>query len=222
MTRHRELLESDDLLADLFPIFRDAEKVIADPVVRNRGTLGGSLCQADPSEDLSAVCTTLDASASSADRVGERVVTMARLPPRAVRDRRRRRRDAHRGPHPDPPRRRAPTRRSSAAPATGRSSSAGAAVWMDGGTIADGRVGLAAVGPDTTGIEPIPSPSAARQGTPSEELYARSAIAAAAARPTTDTRGPRPTSATSPTSSPARALRPAPSPRTRLSRTKGT
>ena len=60
MARHRELLESDEL-AELFPIFRDAEKVIADPIVRNRGTLGGSLCQADPSEDLSAVCSTLDA-----------------------------------------------------------------------------------------------------------------------------------------------------------------
>ena len=47
MTRHRELLESDDLAA-VFPIFRDAEKVIADPMVRNRGTIGGSLCQADP------------------------------------------------------------------------------------------------------------------------------------------------------------------------------
>ena len=47
LTRHRQLLESDELAAVL-PIFRDAEKVIADPVVRNRGTLGGSLCQADP------------------------------------------------------------------------------------------------------------------------------------------------------------------------------
>ena len=62
LTRHRQLLESDELAA-VFPIFRDAEKVIADPVVRNRGTLGGSLCQADPSEDLSAVC---DASERSA------------------------------------------------------------------------------------------------------------------------------------------------------------
>ena len=41
MTRHRELLESEELAA-AFPIFRDAEKVIADPVVRNRGTIGGS------------------------------------------------------------------------------------------------------------------------------------------------------------------------------------
>lgn len=36
MTRHRELLESDELAA-AFPIFRDAERVIADPVVRKSG-----------------------------------------------------------------------------------------------------------------------------------------------------------------------------------------
>ena len=46
MTRHVDLLESE-LLARHFPVFRDAEEVIADPVVRNRGTIGGSLCQAD-------------------------------------------------------------------------------------------------------------------------------------------------------------------------------
>src|ERR1700761_5397771 len=34
LTRHNELLESD-LLAGRFPVFRDAEQVIADPVVRN-------------------------------------------------------------------------------------------------------------------------------------------------------------------------------------------
>ena len=55
LTRHVDLLRSD-LLAERFPVFRDAENVIADPVVRNRGTLGGSLCQADAAEDLSAVC----------------------------------------------------------------------------------------------------------------------------------------------------------------------
>src|SRR4051812_28422373 len=75
MTRHRELLESGEL-AEVFPVFRDAERVIADPVVRNRGTLGGSLCQADPSEDLSAVCTTLGASCVIRGGAGERVVTM--------------------------------------------------------------------------------------------------------------------------------------------------
>ena len=60
MTRHREVLESAALL-EVCPIFADAERVIADPVVRNRGTVGGSLCQADPAEDLSTVCEILDA-----------------------------------------------------------------------------------------------------------------------------------------------------------------
>ena len=60
MTRHRDLLESD-LLARRLAIFTDAERVIADPVVRNRGTIGGALCQADPSEDLSAVCAAVGA-----------------------------------------------------------------------------------------------------------------------------------------------------------------
>ena len=76
LTRHRELYESDELAA-AFPIFRDAERVIADPIVRNRGTLGGSLCQADPSEDLSAVCTTLNASCVIQGSAGRRVVIQA-------------------------------------------------------------------------------------------------------------------------------------------------
>jgi aerobic carbon-monoxide dehydrogenase medium subunit len=60
MTRHVGVLESDTLAA-VCPIFRDAERVIADPVVRNRGTIGGSLCQADPAEDLATVCSVLNA-----------------------------------------------------------------------------------------------------------------------------------------------------------------
>ena len=73
MTRHRELLESDTLAA-VCPIFRDAERVIADPVVRNRGTLGGSLCQADPAEDLSTVCAVLDAVCLARGPSGEREI----------------------------------------------------------------------------------------------------------------------------------------------------
>jgi carbon-monoxide dehydrogenase medium subunit len=63
LTRHVALLKSD-LLAHTFPdIFREAEAVLADPVVRNRGTMGGSLCQADPAEDLSGVVTALKGTA---------------------------------------------------------------------------------------------------------------------------------------------------------------
>src|SRR3954452_22065815 len=73
LTRHRELLESDLLLAR-FPLFRDAEQVIADPVVRNRGTIGGSLCQADAAEDLSAVCVPARAKVVIPGEAGARTV----------------------------------------------------------------------------------------------------------------------------------------------------
>lgn len=187
LTRHRELLESPELAA-LFPIFADAERVIADPVVRNRGTIGGSLCQADPSEDLSAVCTTLDASCVIRGPGGERVVPME---------------DFHRGPYETavehgemlteirlPVR---PNGSSAYAKVERRAgdwavTSAGAAVWMDGPRIVDARVGLAAVGPNTTGIPAISE--ALRGQEPSEELYARAgALAAESCSPTTDNRG---------------------------------
>lgn len=73
LVRHAELLESP-LAAEHFPIMRDAERVIADPIVRNRGTVGGSLCQADPSEDLSAVFAALRATAVVRSPDGVRTV----------------------------------------------------------------------------------------------------------------------------------------------------
>jgi carbon-monoxide dehydrogenase medium subunit len=75
MTRHAKLLDSP-LLASRLPIFTDAERVIADPLVRNRGTIGGALCQADPSEDLSAVCAAVGARMLICGPTGERVVAM--------------------------------------------------------------------------------------------------------------------------------------------------
>ncbi|NIJ14107.1 carbon-monoxide dehydrogenase medium subunit [Saccharomonospora amisosensis] len=62
MVRHADLLDSA-IAGEHFPIFHDAERMIADPVVRNRGTVGGSLCQADPSEDLSAAFAAVRAEA---------------------------------------------------------------------------------------------------------------------------------------------------------------
>jgi carbon-monoxide dehydrogenase medium subunit len=75
MTRHNALLESAFLERQL-SIFTDAERVIADPVVRNRGTIGGALCQADPSEDLSAVCAAVRARLVIRGTGTERVVDM--------------------------------------------------------------------------------------------------------------------------------------------------
>ncbi len=187
LTRHRQLLESDELAA-AFPIFRDAERVIADPVVRNRGTLGGSLCQADPSEDLSAVCDALEASCVIRGTGGERVVPMH---------------DFHQGPYetavadgemltevriPVKPNSSSAYHKVERRAGDWAVVSAGAAVTMSNGSIADGRVGLCAVGPNTTNIAPIAD--AIRGQAPSEELYATiGEIAADNCTPATDTRG---------------------------------
>jgi carbon-monoxide dehydrogenase medium subunit len=73
LVRHAELLDSAEA-GRLFPILHDAERVVADPIVRNRGTVGGSLCQADPSEDLSAAFTAVRADAVVDGVTGTRVV----------------------------------------------------------------------------------------------------------------------------------------------------
>ncbi len=73
LTRHSELLSSP-LLAQHWSIFAEAERVIADPVVRNRGTIGGSLCQGDPAEDLSALVCALRAQLVIRSRGGSRTV----------------------------------------------------------------------------------------------------------------------------------------------------
>jgi carbon-monoxide dehydrogenase medium subunit len=73
LVRHADLLASA-VVAEHYPIFADAERVIADPVVRNRGTVGGSLCQADPSEDLSAAFAAVGAVAVIQSSGGTRSV----------------------------------------------------------------------------------------------------------------------------------------------------
>jgi aerobic carbon-monoxide dehydrogenase medium subunit len=74
MTRHAQLLESP-LAGEHFAILHDAERVIADPVVRLWGTVGGSLCQADPSEDLSAAFAALEATMVIASLEGTRTIS---------------------------------------------------------------------------------------------------------------------------------------------------
>jgi aerobic carbon-monoxide dehydrogenase medium subunit len=75
LARHADLLESA-VAGELFPIFHDAERVVADPIVRLWGTVGGSLCQADPSEDLSAAFAAARATAVIRGRDGDRTVAV--------------------------------------------------------------------------------------------------------------------------------------------------
>jgi carbon-monoxide dehydrogenase medium subunit len=73
LARHADLLSSS-VAGQCFPIFHDAERVVADPIVRLWGTIGGSLCQADPSEDLSAAFAAVRATAVIRGKDGERTV----------------------------------------------------------------------------------------------------------------------------------------------------
>jgi aerobic carbon-monoxide dehydrogenase medium subunit len=188
LTRHVEL-ERSELLAGRFPIFRDAETVIADPVVRNRGTIGGSLCQADAAEDLSAVCSALKAKVVIRGPQGERVVkiedfyvgpfttavadgellTEIRLPLRPGAG------SAH-----EKVERRA---------GDWAVAAASAAVWVEGGTVAEAGVALSAVGPTT--IQVARAEELLRGKAPSEELFAQAGeIASEDCMPVPDGRGP--------------------------------
>jgi carbon-monoxide dehydrogenase medium subunit len=188
LTRHADLLQSA-LLARHFPVFADAEQVIADPVVRNRGTIGGSLCQADAAEDLSAVCSAVKASVVLRGPDGERVVAMDEF---------------HVGPYVTAigegellTEVRIPLRPGggSAHEKTERRAgdwaiaAASAALWIDGGTIADAGVALSAVGPTT--VELSRADELLRGATPSEELFAQAGqIASEDSSPSADGRGP--------------------------------
>jgi carbon-monoxide dehydrogenase medium subunit len=188
LTRHVELLKSD-VLARHFPLFADAEQVIADPVVRNRGTIGGSLCQADAAEDLSSVCSAVKASVVIRGAYGERVVGMDEF---------------HVGPYMTAvgdgemlTEVRIPVRTGvgSAHEKVERRAgdwaiaAASAVVWIDGGTIADAGLALSAVGPTTVHL--TRGEELLRGSRPSEELFSQVAeIASADCSPSADGRGP--------------------------------
>jgi carbon-monoxide dehydrogenase medium subunit len=188
VTRHVDLLRSD-VLWKHYPLFRDAEQVIADPVVRNRGTIGGSLCQADAAEDLSAVCAAAKAKVVIRSAEGERIVSMDGF---------------HVGPF--------TTAvgageiltevRLAIRPGAGSAhekverragdwaiAATSAAVWLDGGTIAEAGIALSAVG--LTTIHLTRAQELLQGKPPSEELFAQAAaIASEDCSPTADGRGP--------------------------------
>jgi carbon-monoxide dehydrogenase medium subunit len=163
--------------------------VIADPVVRNRGTIGGSLCQADAAEDLSSVCTAVKARAVIRGAAGERVVGMD---------------DFHVGPYTTAVGEaelltevRIPLRGGggSAHEKVERRAgdwaiaAASAALWLEGGRIADAGIALSAVGATT--IHLSRAEDLLRGQAPSEELYGQAAeIASADCSPAADGRGP--------------------------------
>ena len=73
LTTHAELLASKPL-QEVLPIFHQAADLIADPQVRNRGTIGGSLANADPAADWPAVVVALKGELELAGPTGRRRV----------------------------------------------------------------------------------------------------------------------------------------------------
>ncbi|GAB3438442.1 xanthine dehydrogenase family protein subunit M [Streptomonospora sediminis] len=73
MTTHDEVMH-DPLVAAHCDLLAQATRTVADPAVRHRGTLGGSLAHADPAGDLPAVALALDAQFLISGEDGERTV----------------------------------------------------------------------------------------------------------------------------------------------------
>ncbi|MFP3902242.1 MAG: FAD binding domain-containing protein [Acidimicrobiia bacterium] len=188
LARHRDLLESP-VAREYYPIFADAERVIADPIVRNRGTIGGSICQADPSEDLSAAFAAVSAQMVIRSSSGERVVPSEEF---------------HVGPYttavddaemltevriPIRPGRGSAYEKVERRVGDWAVAAAGACVTLEGDTITDAGIGLAAVG-----AENFRAPAAVEAltgGPATEDRFAAAAAAAAeACDPVSDQRGP--------------------------------
>ena len=75
LTRHAEIENSS--AAAKVPILHDCATGIADVQVRNRGTIGGSLAEADPSGDWATVLQTLETEVRCLGPKGERTVALA-------------------------------------------------------------------------------------------------------------------------------------------------
>jgi aerobic carbon-monoxide dehydrogenase medium subunit len=188
LTRHAQLLDS--LIVDEhFAILHDAERVIADPIVRNWGTVGGSLCQADPSEDLSAAFAAMKGTMVIQGPGGVREISA---------------REFHTGPYetvvgpsellteirlPIRPGGGSGYQKVSRRAGDWPVGAAGAAIWLDGEVIADAGIGLAAVG--ATHFVAAEAEDYLRGRPASSHVLARAGeIAADHCRPVTDQRGP--------------------------------
>jgi carbon-monoxide dehydrogenase medium subunit len=78
LTRHAEV-ERSDLIRKRYPLLHEAASVIADPIVRNRGTVAGSLVHADPAGDWGAVMLACRAELEVHGPDGERMVPIDEL-----------------------------------------------------------------------------------------------------------------------------------------------
>lgn len=175
LARHRDLLETP-VVRERYTLLADAERFIADPLVRNMGTVGGSFAHADPSEDLPAAFVALGAEVVVRGPDGERTIAVEDLavgpfetaiePDEILTEAR-----VPRAPHGSSylkVERRAGDYASAAL---------GVALWMNEEEIEDARIGMCGVG--STTLRAREAEEVLRGQKPEQELYKRAAERAA-------------------------------------------
>jgi carbon-monoxide dehydrogenase medium subunit len=78
LARHVDF-ENSALIRDHYPMLWETARGIGDPLVRNRGTLAGSVAHADPASDWPAALLALDAEVVATGPTGERVIPISEL-----------------------------------------------------------------------------------------------------------------------------------------------
>lgn len=175
LARHRDLLESP-VVQERYTLLADAERFIADPLVRNMGTVGGSFAHADPAEDLPAAFVALGAEVVARGPNGERTIAVEDLavgpfetalePDEILTEARVPR--APRGSSYFKVERRAGDYASAAL---------GVALWMNGDEIEEARIGMCSVG--STTLRAREAEKVLEGQSPDGELYRRAAERAA-------------------------------------------
>jgi carbon-monoxide dehydrogenase medium subunit len=70
-------IETSPVVAERLPLLRHIVQFIGDRQVRNRGTIGGALAQADPTGEMALACLVLDATIVASTLQGERDIPAA-------------------------------------------------------------------------------------------------------------------------------------------------
>ena len=78
-TTRQATLECSELIRAKYPILADAVPLIADPLVRNRGTIGGNIANGDPGNDQPAIMIVLGAAFVVRGSKGERSIAANRF-----------------------------------------------------------------------------------------------------------------------------------------------
>jgi aerobic carbon-monoxide dehydrogenase medium subunit len=189
MTRHCELAASE-LISTRYPAMATAAPLISDPLIRNLGTIGGSLAHADPAGDWGSVMLALGAEVVARSSKDSRTIPMSELflgpfttvlaPNEVVTE--------VRIPRPAGP---AGGTYLKLERKVGDFATVGVAAQLElgNGTIARAGIGLTAVGPENLRASPAEELLAGSE--PTREIFEEAGVlAAGACDPISDVRGP--------------------------------